>query len=156
MRMEVGVSEDLVELDGLQKLTTGVCFRITTNKWKVECNEPNSCTFHNKIYLLYTNKKYNFEDCKMYYLANWDEKKNPQGNFLPALKMLRQVDNVNCTYNLLTHSFHGLWNLEVHCHIHKGFPIIPILRWINPNPPTDTHFYKTHCNIMFPSMPRPS
>ena len=42
----------------------------------------------------------------------------------------------------------GLWNPEVQCRIHKGFPIIPTLRRINPIPRIDTYFLKVHCNIV--------
>jgi len=43
---------------------------------------------------------------------------------------------------------HGLWNLEVQCHIHKGSLIIPILSQINPIPHIDTHLFKVHSNIV--------
>ena len=33
---------------------------------------------------------------------------------------------------------------------------IPILSRINPIPPTDTHFFKIHSNIVLPLKPRPS
>ena len=44
----------------------------------------------------------------------------------------------------------------VQCHIHKGFPIISILSWINPIPRTVTYFFKILSNIDLPSTPRPS
>ena len=50
-------------------------------------------------------------------------------------------------------NFHGLWNPEVQCHIHKGSPIIPILSRINPIPRTYTYLLKVHSNIVLPSTP---
>ena len=42
------------------------------------------------------------------------------------------------------------------CRIQKGSPIIPIPSRINPFPRIDTHFFKIHSNIVFPSTSRPS
>ena len=36
---------------------------------------------------------------------------------------------------------YSLWNPEVQCRIHKGFPIIPILGPIIPIPPINTYFF---------------
>ena len=44
---------------------------------------------------------------------------------------------------------------EVQCRIHKGSPIIPILRQINPITLIDTHLFKANSNIVLPSTPRP-
>ena len=42
--------------------------------------------------------------------------------------------------------------MEVEGHIHKDFPVIPILIRINPISHVDIHFSKTHDNIVLPSM----
>ena len=54
----------------------------------------------------------------------------------------------------LINQLHSLWNPEVHCHIHKVSPIIPILSQINTIPRIGTYLFKVHSNIVLPSMPR--
>ena len=44
----------------------------------------------------------------------------------------------------------GLCNPEVQFRIHKGFPIIPVLSWLNPIPHIDTYFFRIHSNIVIP------
>ena len=69
-----------------------------------------------------------------------------------------------CTYVILdsrnflciVHLTLSLRNLEGQCCIHKGPPIIPILRRIDPIPRTDTYFCNIHSNIVLPSTLRPS
>ena len=46
---------------------------------------------------------------------------------------------------------HGLWDPEVKCGIHKGSPIIPVLRRMIPIPRINTYFFKIHSNIVLPS-----
>ena len=44
----------------------------------------------------------------------------------------------------------------VQCRIHKGSPIIPTLRLINPIPRIDIYLPKVHPNTMLPSSSRSS
>ena len=52
--------------------------------------------------------------------------------------------------NKITNSLHDSRNLEVQCRIHKGSPIIPILRRINPVPHIVDYLLKMHSNIVLP------
>jgi hypothetical protein len=49
-----------------------------------------------------------------------------------------------------------LWNQEVHCHVHRCWPFVPILSQIKPIHTFQPYFSKTHFNIIFPFMPRSS
>ena len=52
-------------------------------------------------------------------------------------------------------TINGLWNPEVECRIHKGFPTFTILSWINPIICIETYLFKIHSNIVLPSTLRP-
>jgi hypothetical protein len=44
-----------------------------------------------------------------------------------------------------------LWDLEVHYHVHKSLPRVPILRQINPVYSTSSYLSKLHFNIILPT-----
>ena len=46
-----------------------------------------------------------------------------------------------------------LWNLKVHCHIHKDVPPVPIMSELDLVHTPTSHFLKIHLHIILPSMP---
>ena len=65
-----------------------------------------------------------------------------------AMAQLQKEENEEILNNALhiANYFHGFWNSEVQCRIHKRSPIIAILTRINPIPPIDAHLFKIHSN----------
>jgi hypothetical protein len=48
---------------------------------------------------------------------------------------------------------HRLWNLKVHCHVHKALPMVPALSQMDLFHTFLLYFFKIHFNIILPLMP---